>query len=238
VNNMEALPAPDPAGAASWPLSRDPKFFAWLMAALRPAGPYPILVLKGPSGAGKSTAARMLRALIDPAASLFCALPATEGDLRALAWDNRVLAFDHMTAFPARIAAGLRRLCSGDLERPILLTVSGDAFPGHCADLWNHAMVAELPAIDPKHRLSQSRLWREFEEARPGLLAALCDGVSEAMRNADQISLESPSAFADAAAWAVAAAPALGFTEAAMRAAVSPHPAAASAPVSSAGFLR
>ena len=39
----------------------------WLLAALRPHGPYPTLVLTGPKSSGKTTAALLLRSLIDPA---------------------------------------------------------------------------------------------------------------------------------------------------------------------------
>src|SRR5271156_2277928 len=38
----------------------------WLTAALRPPGPYPILILRGPAASGKSAFARALRTLIDP----------------------------------------------------------------------------------------------------------------------------------------------------------------------------
>jgi hypothetical protein len=48
---------------------------AWLLSTLRPAGPHPILVLDGPPASGKSTAARMLRALIDPSIAPLLALP-------------------------------------------------------------------------------------------------------------------------------------------------------------------
>jgi hypothetical protein len=244
VRNMEALPAPDSSGSADWPIARDPKLFAWLMAALRPAGPYPMLLLKGSSGSGKSTAARMLRALIDPSTSLFCQQPSTETELRSLAWNNRVLAFDHVAALPARIAAGLRRLSSGDsvalrgetgealaanLQRPVILTLPAEESwraRAADADLWNNAIVAELPPIDPDRRCTETHLWRAFEDARAGLLAKICDGVGAAMRYFDRTSLESNPTFADAAAWAVAAAPALGIAESAMRAAVSPDPIA------------
>jgi len=39
---------------------------AWLLAALRPCGPYPVLNLHGEQGSTKSTLARLLRALVDP----------------------------------------------------------------------------------------------------------------------------------------------------------------------------
>ena len=39
---------------------------AWLLAALKPEGPYPILVLNGEQGSAKSTVARILRELVDP----------------------------------------------------------------------------------------------------------------------------------------------------------------------------
>jgi hypothetical protein len=64
------------------------RVLAWLLAALRPQGPYPILVLQGPARCGKSVAARMLRSLIDPAESPFNPLPANERRLHSLAMQN------------------------------------------------------------------------------------------------------------------------------------------------------
>ena len=89
------------------------RILAWLLAALRPKGPYPILVLQGPPASGKTQAARMLRDLIDPAATPLTPLPATEGRLHSLAMHNRVLAFDHISALPRRISDALCRLTSG-----------------------------------------------------------------------------------------------------------------------------
>ena len=40
---------------------------AWLLAALRDEGPYPLLILTGEQGSAKSTAARLLSSLVDPA---------------------------------------------------------------------------------------------------------------------------------------------------------------------------
>jgi len=39
---------------------------AWVIAAMRPTGPYPVLILQGEQGTCKSTAARVLRSLVDP----------------------------------------------------------------------------------------------------------------------------------------------------------------------------
>jgi hypothetical protein len=71
---MRPLPEPVPGGdlarlrpfvnvgtEADWILP-----LAWLAAALRPRGPYPILALAGQPGVAKSTLALVLRALADP----------------------------------------------------------------------------------------------------------------------------------------------------------------------------
>src|SRR5207248_10664145 len=39
---------------------------AWLLAALRPTGPYPLLALAGEQGSAKTVACKLLKALIDP----------------------------------------------------------------------------------------------------------------------------------------------------------------------------
>ncbi len=39
---------------------------AWLLAALRPSGPYPLLAVAGEQGSAKTTLTKILRALVDP----------------------------------------------------------------------------------------------------------------------------------------------------------------------------
>jgi putative DNA primase/helicase len=54
---------------------------AWLVAALRDRGPYPVLVVNGEQGAGKSVFCRMLRLLADPSAAPIRAVPKDDRDL-------------------------------------------------------------------------------------------------------------------------------------------------------------
>jgi hypothetical protein len=56
----------------------DPRFvlaIAWLLAALHPRGPYPILGLSGEQGTAKSSFARVLRKLVDPNSAPLRSLP-------------------------------------------------------------------------------------------------------------------------------------------------------------------
>ncbi len=113
----------------------------WLLSALRPAGPHPVLVLDGPSASGKSTAARMLRALIDPSIAPLLALPDSARELLAIAQHSWILAFDHTGPVRPRLSAALCRLATGaalllhekgdsreplplDIQRPILITAA------------------------------------------------------------------------------------------------------------------
>ena len=116
---------------------------AWLLAALRPHGPLPVLILQGPPGSGKSFAARVLRSIVDPCASPLTPIPSSVRDLVALARQNWILAFDHISTLSPRLTDALCRLssCLGatlretagpgaeplqqSFRRPILLTVTG-----------------------------------------------------------------------------------------------------------------
>jgi hypothetical protein len=86
---MLPLPAPSRGGTleelrrlvndtdeADWRL-----MVAWLVQALRPTGPYPVLLLQGEQGSAKSTAERLLRALVDPSAAPLRTTPRNEHDL-------------------------------------------------------------------------------------------------------------------------------------------------------------
>jgi hypothetical protein len=74
----------------------------WLLAALRPHGPYPILVLRGPAGSGKSLAAHLLRTLIDPVDSPLLPLPFNERRLHQQALANHVLVYDNISTVTQR----------------------------------------------------------------------------------------------------------------------------------------
>ena len=54
---------------------------AWLLGALSPQDPYPLLELHGEQGSAKSTAARLLRSLIDPSTVPLRSVPKEEKDL-------------------------------------------------------------------------------------------------------------------------------------------------------------
>jgi hypothetical protein len=85
----------------------------WLAAALRPLGPYPVLLLHGEQGSAKSTLARIVRLLIDPWAPSLLAEPRSLRDLMITALNGWLLVFDNISAVPAWLSDGLCRLATG-----------------------------------------------------------------------------------------------------------------------------
>ena len=182
--------------------------FSWLAAALRPAGPYPILVLTGSTGSGKSVLAHALRSLIDPSTVPAQPLPSGNRELLQLAHNNWVLVFDRVQRIPSKISEAL---CSHELARPTILVYTGDEFKNiwtPARALANRTLNVDLPRIDSPR--SEFALWSEFEALRPALTAALCDAVSMALKRIREIDIGNVARFPDCATWATAAAPALG----------------------------
>jgi hypothetical protein len=235
------LPHPAPAPAAEKPLATFAKLFrlaendrvrllTWLISALRPIGPYPVLVIRGPAASGKSFLARGLRALIDPSAAPLRRLPHRDRDLLQLAFHNWILAFDHVHRIPSKIAEALCALSSGDaleipqpdlrdpltfqLARPIVLIAPTDEtqpawMPSR--SLSNRTLTVHM--TPPTAAIPESALWSEVESMRPALLAALSDAVVSALHRIRDVDLGNVARFSDAANWTAAAAPALGLTE-------------------------
>ena len=199
--------------------------FTWLAAALRPIGPYPILVLRGPGASGKSVLARALRALIDPSTAPLRRLPARDRDLMHLGLQNWIMAFDPVNRIPSKIAEAMCALSSGDaleiaradreplvlqLSRPLILIVPTDQrrtgwIPPHALSSRTLSIdLSPIPALRP-----EASLWSEFETLRPAILATLASAVANALGNIREIDLGNVARFPDCAAWAAAAAPAL-----------------------------
>ena len=234
-NGMLALPVPVPGGHISslrrFVNVKDEDFVLlvmWLIAALRPSGPYPVLTLFGEQGNAKSTTARVLRALVDPAKALIRALPQNERDLMISASCSHVVAFDNISNLAPWLSDALCRLATGggmatrrlftdeeetifEAQRPALLNGIEDV--ARNGDLLDRMVVLSLPAISDKKRRDEALFWSEFEADRPQILGALLNAVSAALKNLPTVKLEEKPRMADFAIWATAAENTAGFKE-------------------------
>jgi len=143
-----------------WPLVA-----VWLAAALRPVGPYPLLKLLGEQGSAKTTAARGLRAVVDPNAAPVRAEPRDTRDLMIAANNGWLLVLDNMSAVKPDLSDALCRLATGggfatrtlytdedetifDAQRPVVLTSIEEV--GTRSDLLERSLIVELPTIPEK----------------------------------------------------------------------------------------
>lgn len=201
----------------TWPL-----LAAWLVAALRPRGPYPILLLTGEQGASKTTTARMLRALVDPSILTVRSEPRDARDLMIAAKHSYVVALDNLSRVSSDVADALCCLSTGGgfaaralysdsdeaavaVSRPVILTAIEDIATR--GDLLDRALIVRLRAIPESERRAEDELWADFEAARPALVGALCDAASLALRRLEAVRSERHelTRMADFHLWSLAA---------------------------------
>ncbi|MFM2148666.1 MAG: hypothetical protein RLZZ187_972 [Pseudomonadota bacterium] len=199
---------------------------AWLVAALYPRGPYPVLALDGEQGSGKTTFSRMLRALVDPNVADLAPLPRDERDAVIACSNGAVLGLDNLSNISPDMADVLCRIATGSGFRARRLYSDADEYivrvcnpvllngiPALLArgDLADRALAITLPKMPDAKRAPEAALWREFEAARPKLLGLLLTALSQALRDMDTIQLGTLPRMADFARLACAAAPAFGW---------------------------
>jgi hypothetical protein len=192
---------------------------AWLLAALRSDGPYPVLVLSGQQGSAKSTTARLLRELVDPSSLPVRTLPREEQDLFVAAKHSHLLAFDNLSSLPVwvsdafcRLATGgghgTRRLYTDDEEalfvaqRPVIL--NGIEQTVTRADLADRSIFIALDSIPPERRLAERELRARFEGDRAAIFGALLTMLARGLRALPSVQLGTLPRMADFAAWATA----------------------------------
>lgn len=225
---MQALPVPEPGGSidelralinvpddGDWALVK-----AWLVAALFPRGPYPVLAIRGEQGSAKSTLARMLRALVDPATPELRSDPRDLRDLAIAAEHCWLLALDNVSRIQGWLSDALCRLSTGggwatrelwtDLDetlfeatRPVILNGITEYITR--GDLLDRTIQLSLPPIPEDKRRPEAEVWDAFEAARPRLLGALLDRLVGALRERTNVKLNQLPRMADFALFAVAA---------------------------------
>ncbi len=230
---MLALPAPEPGGTVeqlrsflnlddnAWRL-----VISWLVATLRPRGPYPILALFAEQGSGKSTIGRLLRELVDPNAAPLRAEPNDGRDLMIAANNSWCLAYDNLSHVPPWLSDAMCRLSTGggfatrelytdqdevifDSQRPLLLTSIEEVATR--SDLLDRCLIVWLPAIPEDRRRSEAELFEAFRKVRPQIVGSLLDAVAVALYRFSSIKLPGLPRMADFALWATAAETAFGW---------------------------
>ncbi|MFQ5803608.1 MAG: bifunctional DNA primase/polymerase [Candidatus Methylomirabilales bacterium] len=234
TRGMAPLPHPVPGGSlddlrrfvnvtgdADWKL-----LVGWLLGALRPIGPYPVLVLHGEGGSAKSTLARLARMLLDPNTVPLRGEPLNGRDMMIAASNGWCLAFDNLSHLPPWLSDGLCRLSSGggfgtrelysdgdevlfNAQRPVILTGIEELVTR--GDLLDRALILYLPQIPNEARRREAEFWRDFDAVRPRILGALLDAVSTALAKLPTVRFPALPRMADFASWVTAAEPALGW---------------------------
>lgn len=232
---MLPLPTPTPGGALAKLAkllnvvlsSRDWMLLvAWLLQGLRGTGPYPVLVLTGEQGSGKSTAAKMLRALLDPNLSPLRSLAGSERDLFIAATNGWALAFDNISGLSQPISDTLcklstggglstRQLFSDDDEtlltalRPVILNGITDFVDKQ--DLVSRSVQVRLPSIPKSERKSEAQLWRDFADVQSEIIGGILDTAVHGLQELPITTLETLPRLADFALWVTACESSLGW---------------------------
>jgi len=199
---------------------------AWIVAAQRPRGPYPILCLQGEQGSAKSTTTRLVRRLVDPNISPTRAAPREVRDLAITARATHVLAYDNLSGIApwlsdalCRVATGggfsTRALCTDDEEvifdfvRPIVVNGIDDVATR--PDLADRCLIVTLPAIPKARRRREGDILAAFGDAAPRIYGAVLSARSGAMACEADVQLAELPRMADFAVFATAAERALGW---------------------------
>lgn len=240
---MKPLPTPIAGGSVDElrefvNLSNDPDwvmFICWVIAALRPTGPFPVLCVSGEQGSAKSTLCRVARSLIDPNSAPLRSPPRDTRDLMIAAKNGWVLAFDNVSHIPPSLSDALCRLATGGgfatrmlycdddeviiaAQRPLVI----NGIPANLtnrSDLADRAVTLNLPTLADRGWDTEACFWSAFEDARPRILGALLSVVADGLRRLGSVRIDRLPRMADFAKWSLACEAKLGLPTGAFTAA-------------------
>lgn len=232
-NAMKPLPTPRRGGSIRAlrrfvNVATDEDFLllvAWITAALRPTGPYPVLLVEGEQGSAKSTLSRAMRHFVDPCKAPLRCEPRDARDLAVAAGNAHVVGLDNLSSLRDWLSDALCRLATGggfatrmlyadfdeavfDAMRPVI--INGIAAPASRPDLLDRAILLTLPTIPEAERRTERAFWSDLESAEGKILGALLDLVAEALVILPAVRLSESPRMADFAEWGEAVGRAMG----------------------------
>jgi hypothetical protein len=190
---------------------------AWMLAAMRPHGPYPILHPYGEHGSAKTYLLRLLRSLFDPHTTATTRLPLGSRDLFIAAHNSHAQVFANVSSISAAMSDDLCRLATGEGMRTRALFTDADEalFSGERPiaiegidravvkpDLLSRSIVLEIRPLSGylPTRVLQAR----FEAQWAGIFGALLTMLAHGLAALPMVRLVNPPRMADFAEWGVA----------------------------------
>ena len=176
-----------------------PLLVAWLVAALFPDIPHPILCFNGEQGTGKTTAQKIVVSVMDPGPVPTRKPPRDADSWVTAAAGSWLVGLDNLSTVPDWLSDSLCRAVTGDgdvrrklytdgehavfaFRRCICLTsIDLGAVRG---DLGERMLPIGLDIIPDTERMLESDIWPAWEQAHPRILGAvldLCAGVMAAL---------------------------------------------------------
>jgi len=184
----------------------------WLVAALLPDLPHPILALIGEQGTAKSTAARLVVSLVDPSPAPLRTPPREMRSWAAAAAASWVVALDNVSTIPPWLSDTLCKAVTGDgiVERALhtdddinvlsfrrciaLTSIDAGRLAG---DLAERLMTVELARIPTAVRRLDADIATAYDAAKPALLGALLDLTSNVLDELPAVTLDELPRMAD-----------------------------------------
>jgi hypothetical protein len=189
-----------------------PLVVAWLVAALFPDIPHPVLGLFGEQGTGKSTAMKMLVGMVDPSPVLARKPPKDAESWVTAVAGSWVVGLDNLSFIPEWLSDSICRAVTGegDVRRRLYtdadlavfayrrcLILNGIDVGAMKGDLTERMLPIHMGRIDAAARLDEEEVWPAWKAAHADILGGLLDVVAGVEGVLPSVRLESKPRMAD-----------------------------------------
>lgn len=184
----------------------------WLVAALIPEIPHPVLALFGVQGTGKSTAGRVIGSVIDSSAAPLRSAPRHEDQWAVAAAGSWVVVLDNLSTVHPWLSDALCRAVTGEgavkrmlytdadvtvlkFRRCVVMTsIDAGVLRG---DLAERMLPIVLDRIDPTSRRTEASILERFAANHAELLGELLDLLAEVLNVLPTVELDELPRMAD-----------------------------------------